>query len=251
MKIINLIRADFMKMRRTSFYWIHIIMPIVGILIFLEYYSSSVWAPESKVLVYFEAISIVFPFLIGIVCSMAIEQEFMAGRFKEILSTEWGKRKSILSKAIMLISMGLFSLILAIGGFLVGFQFVLKQNVLPLSFFIYSILFIFASQIFLYLFHIWLSLFFGKGASIGMGIFESLSAALLLTGLGEGIWYFIPCEWAARFCDYFVANWIGSIGMISIISEVKIGVISSIVITILFGIFLGIRINFFEGREEK
>lgn len=251
MKIISLIRADFIKMRRTSFYWIHIIMPIIGILIFLWYYSYSLWSAESKVLAYFEVISISFPFLIGILCSMVVEQEFMAGRFKEILSTEWRKRKNILSKIIMLLLMGLFSLILAIGGFLVGFQFILKQNVLPLSFFVYSTLFIFVSQIFLYLFHIWLSLFLGKGASIGMGIFESLSAALLLTGLGEGIWYFIPCVWAARFCDYFVANWIGSIGMISIISEVKIGVISSIVITILFGIFLEIRINFFEGREEK
>lgn len=251
MKIFDLIKADFMKMRRTSFYWIHISMPIIGILIFLGYYSFSVWSAESKVLAYLEVISISFPFLIGIVCSMVVEQEFMAGRFKEILSTEWGKRKNILSKIIMLLLMALFSLILAICGFLVGFQFILKQNVLPLSFFIYSILFIFASQIFLYLFHIWLSLFLGKGASITMGIFESLSAALLLTGLGEGIWYFIPCVWAARFCDYFVANWSGSIGMISIISEVKIGVISSIVITILFGIYLGIRINFFEGREER
>lgn len=251
MKIINLIRADFMKMRHTSFYWIHICMPIIGILVFLGYYSYSVWSAESKVLAYLEAISIVFPFLIGIVCSMAVEQEFMAGRFKEILSTEWGKRKNILSKIIMLLLMGLFSLILAIGGFLVGFQFVLKQNVLSLSFFVYSTLFIFASQIFLYLFHLWLSLFLGKGASIGMGIFESLCAALLLTGLGGRIWYFIPCAWAARFCDYFFANWVDPIGMAGIISEVNIGVISCIVVTIIFGIFLGIRIDFFEGREEN
>jgi len=193
MKILNLIKADFMKMRRTSFYWIHIIMPIIGIIIFCGYYSSSVWAFESKVLAYLEAISIVFPFSIGILCSMVVEQEFMAGKFKEILSTEWGKRKSILSKIIMLLLMGLFSLILAIGVFLVGFQFILKQNVLPFSFFVYSTLFIFASQIFLYLFHLWLSFFLGKGASIGMGIFESLCAALLLTGLGDGLWYFVPC----------------------------------------------------------
>jgi len=35
------------------------------------------------------------------------------------------------------------------------------------------------------------------------------------------------------------------------ISEVNIGVTSSIAITILFGIFLAIWSNFFEGREEK
>lgn len=251
MKIFKLIQADFMKMKNTSFYWIHICMPIIGILIFLGYYSYSPWTVEGKVIGYLEVISIVFPCLIGILCSMVVEQEFMAGRFKEILSTQWGKRKNILSKLIMLLLMGIFSLVLALGGFFIGFQFVLKQNTLPFSFYAYSALFIFVGQIFLYLFHLWLSIFWGKGVSISIGIFESLCSALLITGLGEGIWYFIPCEWAARFSDYFILIWLNNTEIIRAMSEIKMGIICSIVITVIFFIFLGVRINYFEGREEK
>ena len=251
MIILKLIKADFMKMKHTSFYWIHICMPIIGMLIFLGYYSYSPWTAEGKVIGYLEVIAIAFPFLIGILCSMVVEQEFMAGRFKEILSAEWGKRKNILSKLIMLLLMGLFSLVLAMGGFFIGFQCILKQNTLSFIFYVYSTLFIFGAQIFLYLFHLWLSLFFGKGTSISIGMFESLCAALLLTGLGDGIWYFIPCEWAVRFSDYFILIWSNNMGMTGAMSEINMGIICSIVITVVFAIFLGIRINYFEGREEK
>ncbi len=57
---------------------------------------------------------------------------------------------------------------------------------------------------FLYLLHLWISLRFGKGASISVGVAGSLVAALMLTGLGEGIWYFIPWGWGVRFCDMAV-----------------------------------------------
>lgn len=258
MKILRLMKSDFMKMRHTLFYWIHICLPVIGVLIFLKYYSFSVWNPINKVNGYLEALSLTFPVLIGVLCSMVIEQEVMAGRFKEMLSIEYGKGKCLLSKILMLLISGFLSLILAIGGFLLGFQFILRQNVLPSTFYVYAVLIIFGSQIFLYLFHLWLSIKLGSGASIGMGIFESLFAALLITGLGDGIWQWIPCGWSVKFCDNLFIKESNSIDIFNKLDDINTGFSNSaigfrncIIFTIIFGIFFVVWFSFFEGRGDK
>lgn len=258
MQILRLIKSDFLKMKHTPFYFIHICLPFIGVLIFLKYYSSALFSPVNKVNVYLEAISIAFPTLIGILCSMVIEQEVMAGKFKEMLSIEYGKGKCLLSKILVLLLLSLCSLSLAIGGFFLGFQYVLKQNVFPLGFYSNATLIIFGAQIFLYLFHLWLTIKFGSGASIGMGIFESLFSALLITGLGDGIWQWIPCGWSVKFCDNFFIKESGSIDIFNEVANINtminnnvVGFRNCVIFTIAFAIFFGIWFNFFEGRGEK
>lgn len=258
MKIFRLMKSDFMKMKRTPFYWIHICLPVAGIMLFLGYYSFSSWDSISKINGYLEALSLTFPVLISIVTSIVIDQEVMAGKFKEMLSTEYGKGTCLLSKILMLLLSGLISLTLAVGGFFIGFQYILKQNSLSLNFYINAILIIFAAQIFLYLFHLWLSIKLGSGASIGMGIFESLISALLITGLGDGIWQWIPCGWSVRFCDNLflnnsnIADGFNKLADInSIFSNSSAGFMNCIMFTIVFGVFFGIWFEFFEGRGEK
>lgn len=258
MKIFPLVKSDFIKMRHTPFYWIHICLPVIGALIFLKYYSFSGQNPINKINGYLEALSLTFPILIGIVCSMVIEQEVMAGKFKEMLSTEYGKGMCLLSKILILIFSGFFSLSLSIGMFFIGFQYVLRQNMLSLNFYVNVTLIIFGAQIFLYLFHLWLSIKLGSGASIGMGIFESLFAALLITGLGDGIWQWIPCGWSVRFCDNFFIKEPNSVDVFNRLADINKGLSNSaigfrncIIFTIVFAIFFGIWFNFFEGRGEN
>ncbi len=40
---------------------------------------------------------------------------------------------------------------------------------------------------------------FNKGVTTWLGIAESLLAAVMLTGLGDGIWIYIPAAWPPRF----------------------------------------------------
>jgi ABC-2 type transport system permease protein len=250
-KLLPMIKADFIKMKNTPFYWIHICVPITGIVMFLGYYSFTTWSTTSKIQGYLQALSMVFPILIGIVSSMVIDQEAMAGRFKEMLGAVYGKQLSLISKLVMLLISGFISSVVAVGGFLFGFEFILHQNVLPISFYGDIILIIFGSQIFLYLFHIWLSLLWGNGASIGIGIFESLFSALVITGLGDGIWQWIPCGWGMRFSDYFLIKWNSLGGTFNQLSDFNSGIVNCIIFTMMFGIFLGIWFNFYEGRKEK
>lgn len=248
---IRMIKADFMKLKNTPFYWIHLCVPFTGIVLFLSYYSISSMKAIGKVSGYAQAIALVFPILIGVVCALVVEQEAMAGSFKEMLGSAYGKQKSLLSKLSVLLISGLISTTMAVGGFFLGFKYILHQNVLPLALYGNIILIIFGSQIFLYLFHVWLSFLWGNGASVGIGIFESLVSALMITGLGDGIWQFIPCAWGIRFCEYFIIKW-NNIGWThKLQSEVRSGNMSSIILTILFALFLVIWFNFYEGRKEK
>lgn len=248
---LRMVKADFIKMKNSPFYWIHVCMPIIGIVMFLWYYSFSRWNVLSKIEGYVQAVSIVFPILIGIVCSMVVEQEAMAGGFKEMLGTAYRKQRSLFSKIVLLLVLGFISTSITVGGFFIGFQYILQQNVLSITFYGNIILIIFGSQIFLYLFHIWLSFLWGSGASIGVGIFESLFSALIITGLGDGIWQWIPCGWSIRFCDYFLIKCYSLDMITKEVAEVNFGIRNSILVTILFGSFLAIWFNFYEGRKEK
>ena len=52
-----------------------------------------------------------------------------------------------------------------------------------------------------------LGMSFGKGASMGLGIAGSLIAALMITGLGDATWKYIPWAWGVRAMDYTVLAW--------------------------------------------
>lgn len=61
-----------------------------------------------------------------------------------------------------------------------------------LPFYGYAGLLLIASTVILYLLHLVIAFLFDSGATIGLGIFEVLVSALLLTGLGDNIWQFVP-----------------------------------------------------------
>ena len=54
----------------------------------------------------------------------------------------------------------------------------------------------------LYILHLFLAMRFNKGVTIGLGIAESLLSAVLMTGLGDGVWIYVPAVWANRVAGY-------------------------------------------------
>lgn len=97
-------------------------MPIIGIAL-LSYYSFSKFDSINKVSGYIQVLSISFPLLISIVSSSVVEQEALAGNFKELLSTEYGRRKALISKVCLLLICGFCSTMLAVVGFATVFHF--------------------------------------------------------------------------------------------------------------------------------
>lgn len=50
----------------------------------------------------------------------------------------------------------------------------------------------------LYIVQIIIAFSFGKGASVGTGLFSGLLGALMLTGLGSLVWEYVPPSWTGR-----------------------------------------------------
>lgn len=51
---------------------------------------------------------------------------------------------------------------------------------------------------------LFLAMRFGSGACLAAGVTQSLIAALLFTGLGDGLWMWFPCGWSGHLLLYYV-----------------------------------------------
>ena len=199
----NYLKADFIKTKHLSIRIAHIAIPIGIAAAFLAYYVYVPWDGYTKVITYYYVLGAGFPFLIGLFCAMSAEQELSAGTFQNMLSVS--KRPiAFFSKLLMLILLGAGAVLLASVMVGAGYFFCLMQQYIHYSFYIGAAFIMIGSNIFLYALHLFLALRFNKGVTIGLGIVESLLSALLLTGLGDGIWIFIPVAWTSRFIDKFL-----------------------------------------------
>ncbi|WP_223552776.1 lantibiotic immunity ABC transporter MutG family permease subunit [Lysinibacillus sphaericus] len=197
--MLRLLRAELLKTKRTPFLLTHLIVPIIISGLFLAYYSYSPWNFAWKISGYFQALSCGFPIIIGLVCAMAAEQEANAGHFQGMLTATKIKIVAYLSKLILLLLFSFGAILLSFGIFSIGFIELLHEDTFGYQFYFIAGCILFVSFAFLYILHLFVSLHFGKGASIGLGIVGSLIVALLLTGLGDGIWSFIPYGWGGHF----------------------------------------------------
>ena len=248
MNLIRCIKADLYKLKHTSIVWIHLIIPILGAMAFLLYYSNSSWEAISKFSGYFEAIAIAFPLIIGLVSSMVIEQEEQ-GDFKELITSTTWRGTALISKLILLIIGGTVSIIIALAIFAVGFQCVLKQGTLPIKCYVQVGASLLLGNIFLYIIHTYLSLQLGKGASIGLGIIGSLISTIMITGLGDRVWRFIPWSWGVRLCDYRILKEIDISTYSLCAGEIKLGLINIISSTIAVIAIILFWFASWEGRK--
>lgn len=182
--------------------WIHALIPLTAAILFITYYSVSSWKTEAKISGYLEVIGIAFPLMIGLITGKAAEQEGQAGNFQTMLCGVKSRAVAYVSKLVVMLLLGTLSIMIATEVFAVGFQ------TIPGMMYVKAEGLLIAGSVFLYILHLSVSLRYGRGASIGLGIVESLISALALTGLGDGKWYYIPCTWSARLCDNLVFTWL-------------------------------------------
>lgn len=258
--LVRLIKADFYKIRHTAMVWVHIIVPIFISLVFVAYYaySSGRIGSASKFNLYTQVLSIGFPMIIGIVCAMTADYESDAGNFQALLMSK-NKLLSFVSKVCMLLIMAFFSLTVAIGVFALGLELLTHENIFSFYIYVKVILILLLSQVFLYILHLLLSFRYGSGASIGLGITESLVSALMLTGLGDVIGKWLPCSFGARIIQsYIMLN--SNINDVNVMlnkfnglymNEFKIGIYICVAETIVLFLLSLIWYNYFEGRSEN
>lgn len=238
------IKADFIKLKRTSIIYIHILIPIIGAPLFLLYYSVSSWGTDTKLAAYYQTMAIIFPLLIGIITGIIAEQEEQAGGFQNMFIIFKRKATSYCSKLLVLLLLSIFSIIIAI------FTFASVFKNYTLEFYTRLGVALFLGNIFLYILHLFISFRFGKGASIGLGIAGVLIAALMETGLGDGIWHITPWAWGIRFCDFLMLIELNQLSLYDIFLIIRKGILI-LIISIFIGLALSIFwFNRWEGRKS-
>ena len=240
------IKTEFIKLKRTPILYIHLLIPILGSILFLSYFSVSNWDTATKLITYFRSLAIVFPLLIGIITGIIIEQEEQAGSFQNMFVLFKKKAIFYCSKLLILLILSIASILMAT--FI--FAFVFKN--FDMIFYMKLGLTLFAGNIFVYVMHLFVSLKYGKEASIGLGIAGVLLSALMRTGLGDNIWYFIPWAWALRFCDYLMSMELNQLNLndVTLISSINNGAIV-LILTTLVSLILSISwFNKWEGRKS-
>lgn len=247
---LQFVKADFTKIKRKPLLIMHTLIPLLGVIIFLAYFSYTHWKPTSKVFVFLQMTAFVLPTLIALVCSMVVEQEALAGNFQQMLTSNI-KLMPFLSKLIVILLFGLISMVALVCGFGAGFSYILNESPFGFKYYIYAVSILFSGNIFLYVFHIIISMKFGNTLSIGIGIAESLLSAIFATDLGLGKWEFVPCTWAMRLMMYFHKFMLKDQSFFQEVSELHLGILLCILGTIIITIFACLWFFRWEGRKSE
>lgn len=240
--------AESWKMRHTLIPWLHVLLPALGIALFLSYYSFAAWSAQEKVAGYIETLSIVLPLIISVVCAMSVEME-EKGHFQTLLGVAAGRRNPFAAKWMLLSGLGFSAICLAVLGFAGGFWMMTGRMVLEFGEYLSLAGVLWCGGMNLYLIHLILNLAFSKSVSLCAGTAELVIAALFLTGLGEGRWQFFPCAWGGRWSAFLLQYWEENR---AVSGEHMAGSLSAgVIITIVLWCGGLLWFHFYEGRQCK
>lgn len=245
----NYLRSDWYKFWKSRIGIVHFCIPIVGLTLMLSYFSISLWSELEKVSAYIQVISMIFPLMISIVVAMVYEQE-ETGSFQYFTVTPSRRYIPHVSKLVLLFVFGLIATIISVLGFGVIFNFIGKEHI-SIMFYLEEIVTIFASNIPLYMIQYLVIFCSGKGLVIGMGIIGSLVSALMVTGIGDKIWFVFPWGYSIRLSSYLFQYRIMNNWNLTLKGQVDIAIISIIVFIAIGVISLIILSNYWEGKREN
>lgn len=249
MSVMSHIKSSLYKIYHSPLLVIHFLIPILGISLFIWYYSFSIWTETDKLSVYIQTISISFPIIIGLITSIMATSEKKSGHFHLLLSTPMSKYVPHLTNLFWIITFGFFSSFLTLIGFGIGFRQLGYTNY-GLIFYAKTATLLCISVIPLYILHYLVSIVLDVGYSIGIGIIGSLLSALLLTGLGDGIWFFLPWGITARFSSSFFISESLDIDFFTLRGMIQ-SILYILISTLFLLLILIVTTNRWEGRQSE
>ena len=245
-EFIRYTKSDLYKLKYSSFYFIHLALPICGVCLLLLYTAFSSISELNIVSSFFQIFAICYPFVIAIVCTIVEEQEMGAGYFQNLLTLpHWGF--SVLSKFLILITFGLLAMIGSATLFYILLPIFRDTTALSIELFLFPAFVLWSTNIIFYVVHFMIAFRFGKNACIGLGAIGSLLVALLQTGLGTGIWFVIPYGISIRLSNYAL-NYLLRIESIQN-SEVTTAIVICFTLTVLLIIILMIWFGKYSGKH--
>ncbi|EOH97928.1 lantibiotic immunity ABC transporter MutG family permease subunit [Enterococcus pallens] len=234
------LKADQLKLSRTPFFLLHLVIPLLGLVIFISYQLMTQYPAEALTINYYQLLTLIYPLIAAWMCTLITDQEIEAGGGFFLLNTT-SRSHTLASKLMVLIGSGLFACLLVVIGYHYIVSLLFVDYSLPLSTCLLLALVIWGCALFQYSFHTWIGLRFGRNSSFAIAAVELLLAALLLTGLGETIWFFFPCAWGIRLVPLVATSQ----------SATKLGFAAVGIGTLLMLIFLFHWFQTWEGRKNE
>lgn len=247
-KVLYQIQSDKIKLSKTSFFILHLAIPVIGLLFFLGYLSITKAQLMSVTIGFLQLLSIIYPVIIALVTSVLCEQEIEAGGGFFILSVQ-SRARVLLSKIVFLLLGSIFACgFLGIGYGLLA-PIIREEYTFTMSQLLMKMLIISGCSIFLYGLHLGIGLKFGRNVNFAISVMEVLLSALMLTGLGDTLWFFLPCAWGARLSSISMDNSIIQ-GNSLFITMQKTMPTFIIITTLLLFLCLFLWFNRWEGRKS-
>ena len=199
---LRLMRADWLKTRRTPVRWAVIAMPAGYALLILWYFSRFRVTPELPLKIYsafFEGWSVFLPLASGLLTGLLSLQEEQAGRFGALLGSAVPRSVLYAAQLLLLIVITAGSVLVSLAILVLGMQAGLGIDAMNPWMFWEGAWLAMGGALPQVALHLWLSLTFGLGASVGVGGAGLLMAAIIgATGVGDPIWPAVPWAWPVR-----------------------------------------------------
>jgi ABC-2 type transport system permease protein len=203
-------------------------VPLIGAIAFRWYFSVTLNNNSlGKLTGFIEVLCMAFPLVIGLICGEIADQEVQAGNYQVILSEACSRGIAYMSKLILLLLLSGISLAFTVGIFSAGI------NAIPPWLYFHIVLAAWGANAFLYILHVFIGFRFGRSASIGLGVLGSLISSLMMTGLGDGIWRWIPWAWSAHLCGDIVFSLQNPSETVSVAADMQNGITVCFVVTVL------------------
>ncbi len=249
MLFIRLVKADIIKLFKTPFFLLHIFVPAIATFLFYFYSNTTNYDKVFLSTGYIQLVSISYPVIIALLCSIVAELEVNAGNCYFMLRDSKIRWLPVLSKVTILLLCGFAScFIISIGIIVTGGGDTKSQPATML----FSLCFIlWFSNIALYLFHFIIAFSFGGNINLSIGVIELLAAALLSTSLGDRLWYYFPCCHGVRLSSmWLLRDTVGGGSMFSIFNmQIRYGITAAVTVIILSAVILLFWGNEWESRK--
>lgn len=231
-------------MRHTPLLYLHFWIPLLSLAVFLPYFWYARWRPEKEVYAYVEILGTVYPLLSAVISQLSVELE-EPGHCQLLFLGAGRKWKSLAGKWAALLILSFGSAMSAVAGFGLLYGILTGDYPFHMKAYLLLALALWGGQVSVYLLHLMLGLVFGRGASIIIGVGEAVLAALLLTGLGDGRWMFIPCAFSGRWSSYMLLYERNLMAA----ADFKGGFMVSGIVVVLVAAAVFVWFHFYEGRR--
>ncbi|WP_394271487.1 hypothetical protein [Anaerococcus nagyae] len=196
--MINIIKSNFIRNKRTALIWVSIFAPIMYTLFFSIYIATTHNLKGQEIHSFFGIFTILATFALSFFVPMAYESDKEAGYYFNEIRFSVSRKKIFLGKFLFILVLFILIVALASIGIFLGTKIIRID--IPSHKINFTLLGIsFLTLVPLIPIYQFLTLKFGKSISILAGIFITLAAILFgSTGLVELIWPIFPFVWPIK-----------------------------------------------------